>query len=226
MVAELEKSVISRCGKDHIFLGAGWEVRCVAHVINLIAQDFIKALHKESISDEEASRLRWWERENHVDVIERVRLLCLWVRGSPLRQQEWLALASPRINRKSIRYDVQTRWNSTCRMLEDAQEMQVTFDLYTHQQPQLRHLALSKNEWVLLGDVVKVLRRFKTLTNLVSEAEPQLTVVMGIYYDLQDLLQEASDGEGGFKDIAPAVQRAAATAMSKHHKYYENSCGP
>jgi len=221
MMVAIERTLAEKFGKDHLFLGAGWEVRCVAHVLNLIAQEFIREIHHESISDDQATSVAWWRSEDHVDVIEKIRLLCLWVRGSPLRHQEWLELAPPKANRRSIRYDVQTRWNSTCRMLEDALALRRTVDLYVHQQQELRHLALDRPGWKHIEDIVKVLNRFKTFTDVVSQADPQLTVVIAIYYDLQDLLQEASDREEMFANISPAIQKAAKVAMEKHNKYYQ-----
>ena len=44
-----------------------------------------------------------------------------------------------------------------------------------------------------------ILAKFEEFTRYVSQSRPQMSFSLGLYYELSDLLQEISDGEG---DIA------------------------
>ena len=222
MMRDIGFTLSARHGDDCKFLGEGWEVRCLAHVLNLIAQSFLGSLHVPlQHGEEDHQGFPSWGSAKDLDVVERIRLLCLWIRSSPQRHHEWLRFAPASSTRKTIRYDVKTRWNSTCRMLTDAVELRSTVDKYTNRQQELESLALRDQDWRLVEDILSVLTRFEELTLLVSKTEPQICVVTAIYYELQDLLQEVSDREESFQHISEVVSAAAKDASEKHQKYYK-----
>ena len=66
-----------------------------------------------------------------------------------------------------------------------------------------------------------VLLKFDELTRLVSKAEPQLSLSLGIYYELSDLLQEVSNREGSFASFDQDIVDAVKAGMKKYEKYYK-----
>jgi hypothetical protein len=86
------------------------QIRCCAHVLNLIVQEGTKDVH---------------------DSIERIQNMVKYMKGSPQR----LALFKSCVERKtlgcksSLKLNVSIRWNSTYTMLEVAQKYERAFDL-------------------------------------------------------------------------------------------------
>ncbi|ODQ71860.1 hypothetical protein LIPSTDRAFT_338167 [Lipomyces starkeyi NRRL Y-11557] len=55
--------------------------------------------------------------------LSRLRIMALWIARTPQRKQQWKIICKANgLKEKFIEYDVDTRWNSTHRMLRDALE--------------------------------------------------------------------------------------------------------
>jgi hypothetical protein len=76
-------------------------MRCCAHILNLIVQDGLKEI---------------------TDAIQKIRDSVKYFRGSQVRKQSFLNAVTQMSldNKKGLRQDVPTRWNSTYLMLESA----------------------------------------------------------------------------------------------------------
>ena len=104
------------------FNGVDSYVRCLAHVLNLIVSDILSALksgdHKSAI--EACDLLQDNKKIGRHSALSRLRIMALWISRTPQRRQQWkLVCQSNGLKDKFIEYDVETRWNSTYRMLRD-----------------------------------------------------------------------------------------------------------
>ncbi|ODQ69157.1 hypothetical protein LIPSTDRAFT_76400 [Lipomyces starkeyi NRRL Y-11557] len=61
--------------------------------------------------------------------LARLRILAVWISRSSQRRKQWKRICTlMNLATKYIEYDVDTRWNSTFRMLEDALNAQPQVD--------------------------------------------------------------------------------------------------
>ncbi|KAK9428118.1 hypothetical protein V1505DRAFT_231285, partial [Lipomyces doorenjongii] len=107
-----------------------------------------------------------------------------------------------------IEYDVDTRWNFTYRMIRDALEAkQQIRNWMEHNQTYFPQF--TADDWLLLRQIATVLAKFEEFTLTVSKREPQISLAIPIYYELQDMLDDAASRQGEFSgldlDIAQAV---------------------
>ncbi|XP_075499293.1 zinc finger BED domain-containing protein RICESLEEPER 2-like [Primulina tabacum] len=114
---------------NNILGGKYVNVRCIAHIINLVVQDGLKG------------------NDEHV-AISRVRGAVRYIRSSPARYkrfQECVQLEKIETN-KLLTLDVPTRWNSIYLMLESAICLKRAFDAYDEVDPTFR-IDLSKKPY-------------------------------------------------------------------------------
>jgi hypothetical protein len=126
---------------------------------------------------------------------------------------------SNRLKDKFIEYDVETRWNSTHRMLRDAlnakQQIKKWIEHQTYFPP------FTAEDWDRLQQIEGFLARFEEFTLTVSKRQPQITLAIPIYYELHDLLHDAASREGEFSELHPEISAAAAAGLKKFQKYYD-----
>jgi hypothetical protein len=119
---------------------------------------------------------------------------------------------------KFIEYDVETRWNSTYRMLDDGLKAKDQINRFLSLQTEIP--AFTNQEWLRLSQIHQVLTKFHELTLFLSEHKPQISLAVPIYYDLHDLLHEASECQGSFTGLDPDIASAMKEGMKKYKKYY------
>ncbi|KAL4860297.1 hypothetical protein BDV12DRAFT_205287 [Aspergillus spectabilis] len=109
-----------------------------------------------------------------------------------------------------IQYDVDTRWNSTFRMLNGARQARFQIDRFTaisDDFPCFTHKA-----WARIDQLHCLLAPFNQFTLLVSEQRPQLNLDAPIFYTLHDQVR--------FKDLDKDISSAIAGGSKKYAKYY------
>ena len=121
-------------------------------------------------------------------------MLVLWLARSPQRLQEWREV-SPR---KLISYDVETRWNSTYTIIADALRLRTELTQYIRTHREIENLLPSEEDWLLLGQIERVLKPFWDYTNVVSSDMPAIADSLAIYWSLDDLLTDVSTAQGDF----------------------------
>jgi hypothetical protein len=123
MVLELSES-LQKAGNT-LFPGLSGYVRCLAHILNLIVKDILRAL-KSGNTDEASSICDNLDRGDYqafqaLEPVAKLRTIALWIRRSPQRKKAW----KTKCHRMGlldgyIEYDVDNRCNSTFRMIGDA----------------------------------------------------------------------------------------------------------
>ena len=76
-------------------------------------------------------------------------------------------------------------------------------------------------EWSFLGQIHSVLKKFDEFTLFVSAKSPRINIVLPIYYELDDLLEEASSLSGMFEHLHPDISGAVGKGLKKYQKYYK-----
>jgi hypothetical protein len=203
------------------FQGLDSYIRCLAHIMNLIVKDILRALISGNI--EEASTicddLRAGKSIITQTALAKLRVLTLWIDRSPQRRQNWKDICQfMNLPDKFIKYDLETRWNSTYRMLDDGLKAKDQIDRFLSLQSEIP--AFTKQEWLRLSQIHQVLTKFHVLTLFVSEHKPQISLAVPLYYDLHDLLHETSECQGSFTGLDPDIASAMKEGMKKYKKYY------
>jgi hypothetical protein len=203
------------------FTGMSSYVRCIAHILNLIAKEILSHLGLGSYKEVEdlCDRVNSGLDITSISTLAKIRTLALWVQRSPQRRESWKMICQMKdLNDSLIRYDVETRWNSTYRMLSDAIEKRRKIEEYIKIQSDFT--AFSSLDWDYLSELLKVLKPFDEITRYVSQNAPTIASALGIYYELYDMLHDASEQEGLYQNISTEIASAVSKALKKYEKYY------
>jgi hypothetical protein len=124
MVVQLSEN-LQKSGANTLFCGLGSYVRCLAHILNLIVKDILRAL-KSGNTAEATSVCDNLDKGEYqaleaLQPLGKLRALAIWIHRSPQRRQAWKKTCN-RLNLldKFIEYDIDIRWNSTFRMISTA----------------------------------------------------------------------------------------------------------
>jgi hypothetical protein len=174
---------------------AAWnQVECLAHVLNLGAQQILKQF-KQPI-DKDTYEAGSESSDSMVSVISRLAFLCRKIRLSPKLRR----LMKDICDQKGVKYlvptiDVSTRWNSTYDMLGRALEIKdvMSDTIYQHKDQSLINLLLDENDWHHVKQLIQVLQPLKEATLLASESGESLMVtnMLPIYHLCTEMLQES-----------------------------------
>jgi hypothetical protein len=196
------------------FQGADSYMRCTAHVLNLIVRDILVTLKAGDHSSAAAACDLLQESKDFgpQSPLARLRIMALWIARTPQRKQQWKIICqSNGLKDKFIEYDVETRWNSTHRMLRDAMNAKQQIKKWIDHQVDFP--PFSAEDWDRLQQIEGFLARFEEFTLTVSKRQPQITLAIPIYYELHDLLHDAASREGEFSALHPEISTAAAAGL-------------
>jgi hypothetical protein len=220
----LQEIYLSNSGPTELvrFDGRNSQIRCIAHVLNRIVKDILTTLkagdresatiacdllaEKKSIGDDHSS-------------MSRLRILSLWISRTPARKSAWQQVCKNlNLSTAFISYDVDTRWNATYLMLKAGLAARRQINEWVNMYGTVPAFAL--HDWKYMEAIVLVLSRFYEHTELVSRTLPQISFVIPIFYDLHDLINEASNKIGEFVDLDQDIVYAVSTSLEKYKKYY------
>ncbi|KAJ5863000.1 hypothetical protein N7455_007273 [Penicillium solitum] len=136
------------------FRGRPSFIPCLAHILNLICKDVLASLRAGSarevkaILDDMAIHTSPAFNSIHSTkgAIMKIRFLTLWIARSPQRRRDWKEVSPG----KQVSYDVDTRWNSTYIMIQDALRLQTELGQFVRIHPEIQALQLTDDEWSTL----------------------------------------------------------------------------
>jgi hypothetical protein len=210
------------------FRGEESRIRCFAHVLNLIVKKILETLGSstyksaksfldlvaKSIAEGRTSRLSIPLGQG---VIAKLRLIVLWIDRSTQRIQEWNARSNVT---KRVNYDVDTRWNSTLRMIDDAFDCRAALNDSCDQIEALKDLKLSIIEWSQLDLIRTILRPFFKFTEYCSREQPSIQMLARMYGEVGVLLRYIAQQKGEFARIDDGLVQAVEAGRGVFDKYY------
>ncbi|CAB5180528.1 unnamed protein product [Rhizophagus irregularis] len=207
---------ISRCKKHN-------HIRCLAHVINLAAQDALTVL-KVGYLENDNEIYNQIDQNNEIGisgVIPKLRNLVNKIHSSPLRREKFSRQCEvANLPNKELVQDVKTRWNSTFLMIERSCELREALDNTGTGDRDLRKWVLLDSEWCLLNEIKNLLNIFSRATEHISHGKfPTLENSVPIYNWLMDEIEKFQNDA----NIKIEVKNAALKAMEKLKKYYKDT---
>lgn len=195
-------------------------VRCLAHILNLIAKAILKALNAGSHKD--AKKLIYKMVEKGIETFEdtprsaiaRLRLIVLWLLASEQRMLKFYEYSDVGLD-----YDVDTRWNALLKMLELAIRSKDAINHMCEEFKALEPLKLSPAEWNFLGEIYEVMLPFYEKTLLVSQDAPTMTQSTAIYWDIDDIMDDMIKRQGKYKSINEQIQQAVIAGRKVLDEY-------
>lgn len=196
------------------------QVECVAHVLNLGAQQILKnfkqPIEKDTYEPGSASS------DKMVTAVSRLSFLVRKIRMSPKLRK----LMENVCDEKKVKYlvpiiDVKTRWNSTYDMLVRASNYRVVISssFYRYQNNTNIKLLLKEGDWICIDKLIKVLEPLKEATLMVSKGSDSLMIshVIPIYHACTELLKESLLQFNADDDIYIGIE----AAIEKLTHYYD-----
>jgi hypothetical protein len=219
MLVEIEKYYASNYPNSGF--SVVWnQVECMAHVLNLAAQQILKNFKQPIDSDNYDSASD--SADKLVTAVSRLSFLCRKIRLSPKLRRLMAKLCTE----KNVEYlvpiiDVCTRWNSTYDMLVRAFEQRdiVSDVLYANKDDKLIKLRLKDSDWDCINRLIKVLRPFKEATLLCSKSASSLMItnVIPIYNYCTEMLKISLEKFDLNDDIYVGIQ----AGLEKLIHYYD-----
>jgi hypothetical protein len=214
-VAELE----SVCQERGIpFTEADNHVRCMAHVIHLAVQEFLKKLQVEAPDTRDDRASAGDSDTSCAHCISRLRKLVVKIRLSSQRRERFAHTCKLlHTAEKELVVDVRTRWDSTFLMIERALELRKPLDTFAACERDLRVHQLADEEWSLLEIVRDLLWVFRRETeHLCASTYPTFTTAIPVYNCIMDGIEDFVEAHSGSK----AIVEAAEAAKEKIKEYY------
>ena len=81
--------------------------------------------------------------------------------------------------------------------------------------------AFIAEDWTYLEQISSVLAKFEEFTLVISKQSLQISLAIPIYYELHDLLNDASMMQGEFTSLDTSIAHAVSAGLIKYKKYYD-----
>ena len=219
-------------------------LRCLGHIINLAAQDFIFGQNSEKWLREHAAiedsadiedLQRSWVSQG---VIGHIQNLISLIRSSPQRRQAFRRITGtdpdPDKQNLMLIQNNTTRWNSTYKMLVRALELKNHIQVYVNScrakrdlkgriadEAIQKHPQLTENEWIMLQELCNALQPFNEATNFLQSNNKGARY--GFLWECLPMIEwllltlETLKEEKGIQD---RIGLSANNAWNKMQKYY------
>ncbi|KAJ1701202.1 hypothetical protein LUZ63_000981 [Rhynchospora breviuscula] len=183
-------------GRDKLhFGGLFFHVRCCAHILNLIVQDGLKVIK---------------------ECLFKIREGVKYLRKSPSKLFKFgeIAIAHGVETKRSLCSDVQTRWNSTHRMLKSALHYKTVIHQYAMRDPNYEWEPKDV-EWDEAGKICKFLEVFVEATNIFSGTTyPTANLFLVETYNVKKEICEAYRSSDEF------LRKMSKPMFEKFEKYW------
>jgi hypothetical protein len=87
--------------------------------------------------------------------------------------------------------------------------------------PDIKALRLTPNDWRELSDIKKILARFKKYTEYVSRHSPSLHMAARMFGELRSVLLDIKERRGEWQKISPAITVHVSDGISLLEKYHD-----
>lgn len=193
-LAKLQKSPPLICG------GVFFHVRCLCHILNLVAQDGLSIIGSS---------------------VKNIRAIIVIVKNSTLQWEEFQKCAEffDLNNKSGLPLDVPTRWNSTYEMLSHALYYRSAFErlVYLHKD-RYGHCAPLNDEWDMAESFCKCLKQLNDATMLFSGCQyPTANLFWWKFCEIKLTLEEWCESA----DIT--IASMAEAMQKKYDKYWRKS---
>jgi hypothetical protein len=197
------------------------QVECVAHVLNLGAQQILKNCKQPVDSDnyEPGSD----SSDQLVTAVSRLAFLCRKIRLAPKLRRLMETVCKDKQTKYLVPIiDVVTRWNSTYDMLVRALKYKDILSATFYRSPDhttMIPLLLNENDWHCIAKLINVLQPLKEATLMVSKGSQDLMIsnVIPIYHACTELLKESLTKFKKDDDIYIGIE----AAIEKLTHYYD-----
>ncbi|CAB5383608.1 unnamed protein product [Rhizophagus irregularis] len=188
-------------------------VRCLAHIINLAAQQVLttlKATDNDELSNEEVGSL-----------IVKLHTLIKKIKASPQQIDKFKAQCKvANVLNLNVILDVRTRWNSTYDILVRARKLKEPLNILSNSDSNLRSFTINEDKWINLLEIEELLKYFaKATKQICGEAYPTLSYVIPIYNILLNKLEDFRDTPNRFEN----GKEVAINAINKLKIYYNKT---
>ncbi|KAL6845038.1 hypothetical protein ACP4OV_025211 [Aristida adscensionis] len=186
--------LISNYKQDLLFEGEHLQVRCCAHILNLLVQDGMKIIHAS---------------------INKIRELLKCIDSSPSRIQAFNEIANMMglAPKSGISLDIPNRWNSTYDMLTEALTYRSVLSSYANQ---FLENCPTEEEWDRADGICKFLKAFEELTRVVSaDRKPTAHKFLHVLLCIRKALKNP-----GWQ-TSEVLKELAAAMCVKFDKYWE-----
>lgn len=198
------------------FLSANGRVRCLAHIVNLSCKailskaDGLTSEEDDNSAGESTDNEEPFENdaENPGGVISLVRKAAAAIRASPQRRTQLKNnCTKANIKYRNLILDMRIRWNTTLDMLIRALELKIPFQETLQNNSKLAHLNLGEAQWVVVEELIQLLKPFKEATIRISKQRPTLSDTTGVYQILFEHLEAYIENEPHPKEPLPKRRR-------------------
>ena len=171
------------------------DIRCIAHIINLAAQEMVKQLKVEPSDSESAYAYEYGKAEviptseGVISTLTKVRHLIYTFRNRRIFREELQERCKREaLPYKQLKFDMPVRWNSTALMLSSFLHLRTPISYVLSAQKidlSLRHFKLRDSEWDILQDLCSCFKIFVKITEqMQSESKPTLNWVIPHYLSM------------------------------------------
>ena len=196
------------------------QVECMAHVLNLGAQQILKDF-KQPV-DKDTYEAGSDSSDDMVTAVSRLSFLCRTIRLAPkLRRLMQKVCTEMDVEYLVPIIDVITRWNSTYDMLERAFKIKdvISDTFFRHKDKDLINLVLTEADWSCVSQLIEVLAPLKEATLLASKDGESLMVtnIIPLYHFCTQMLTESLNNFDENDDIFVGIE----AAIEKLNHYYD-----
>lgn len=198
------------------------KISCLAHVVNLAAQDFLTIVKSGTIKDAKmiCNAMSEGQSAGQLSSIQKVRILTIHIGRSPKLIQDWIGMCNVcKIEQLKPKYDVKTRWNSTYDMISRMLRLKPVYNKFVKQEG-YKDFIMQEKEWDELVSLAECLKAFHTVTKAVSNDDAMISSSVPMYYWLYEKLYDMVERKKNFKHISAILVEAADNALQKFLKYF------
>uniref|UniRef100_A0ACD5WLU8 Uncharacterized protein n=1 Tax=Avena sativa TaxID=4498 RepID=A0ACD5WLU8_AVESA len=197
MIGLLRKNLVDRVLIHHE--GRLLHVRCLAHVLNLVVQDGLKAMNP---------------------VVDNIRESVKYIRSSQARKEQFAKIVT-QLGIKCKHQptpDVSSRWNSAFLMLDSTLPFRKVFETLQKQEPTSYTFGPSTDEWKMVEDICQLLKVFYHATNVISGSNyPTSNLYFLEIWSVKVILDEQEKSKNG------TIRSMVNEMKKKFQKYFMES---